>query len=126
LLIVFAAGTGSAQMAEESCHENSGASGPHKMVACCCTQSMVDDNAERDHDSLVGASCCLPQTCTIPLVSHEISLCSVQIPNAFDEIESELMVFQPVPLLLVEERFQLPPPRPPPAPIFIQHCSFLI
>jgi len=126
LWTVFAAGLSSAQMMDESCHDNEGMSGVMAKPVCCCSQSMTGLSAESD-DSLIGPGCCLPQTCTVPLVSTEIVLRPLPSPDNFSGVEQKLLVFQAASLLVVDKGYlELPPPRPPPAPIYIQNSSFLI
>jgi hypothetical protein len=123
LYIILAAGISGAHSTDQACHENRQVVG----AECCClpTQEMMCQHSN-SHIRAV-ADCCPSEECGGSPFTREAALSTTAQPLECSKIVQNTAFSQPPPRLLPGAcRTGLSPPRPPAAPRYIQHCSFLI
>ena len=130
LYIILAAGISGAHGTDEACHENRQVARAVEAMTgadCCCLhvpEMMCNHSGSRIRAT---ADCCPSEECGGSPLTREAALSATAQPFEFSKIVQNTAFSQPARRLLPGASCTgLPPPRPPAAPRYIQHCSFLI
>jgi hypothetical protein len=127
LLTFLAAGVSSAQKMGEPCHDKTLAVENVKKSVCCCSHSMQNSNTATWEDISRESGCSVSKTCRSSLVPEDAVFFTIVSPPFFSGLLLSTLQFQPVtPGARGLYITGLPPPRSPPAPVYIRNCSFLI
>lgn len=127
-LVILFFGISSAEMSGDTCQGQKPAEKTMKFENCCCSLGQELSAAHGDsYDRVSGTGCCPPESCTKTFVPERIALLTVSsVDYTFSGGKTEA-IFQPeTPLYSALDRLELPPPRAPASPIYLQYCSLII
>ena len=124
--IIFFTDLSQAQAGDELCHRDRASLKTCELACCCTDQMMVRMQKELSENGMVKECCDNSMACTgEQSTDEEVVLSVVQIDFSQLYLNGSFSLSQQEPKR-GQGRCLLSPPRAPPVPVYITHCSFLI